>query len=89
MTQFCPDPPPSVKFHPFFFSSETFPNDLLGGTFDFCTSQDQVTSTEAKPVLAPKCDWPLLWPCELGLSKNQMYIPKDPYIQILTFFGIF
>ena len=25
MTQFCPDSPPSVKFHTFFFSSETFP----------------------------------------------------------------
>ena len=25
MAQFCPDPPPSVKFHTFFFSSETFP----------------------------------------------------------------
>ena len=26
MTQFCPDPPPSVKFPTFFFfSSETFP----------------------------------------------------------------
>ena len=33
--------------------------DLFGGTFDFCSSQGHMTSTEAKPVLASKCAVPL------------------------------
>ena len=34
--------------------------DLLGGTFDFCSRQGHMTSTtEAKHVLASNCDWPL------------------------------
>ena len=28
-------------------------------TFDFCSSQGYVTSTDAKPVLASTCNWPL------------------------------
>ena len=43
--------------------------------------------TEAKPVLASKFDWPLWWPCDLGLTKNQMYISKDPHMQNFRSFG--
>ena len=45
--------------------------DLLGGTFDFCSSQGHMTSTEAKPVLASKCDWPLYRSHNLDLTKTQ------------------
>ena len=40
-----------------------------GGTIDFCSSQGHMTSKEAKPVLASKCDLPLQRPCDLEFDK--------------------
>ena len=60
--------------------------DLLWGTFDFCSSQGHI-STEAKPFLAPKCHWPLNMSYDLDLNKNQMYLPKDPHMQNFKLIG--
>ena len=59
----------------------------MGGTFDFYSGQGHMTSTEAKPVLASKCDWPLYMSYDLDLNKNQMYLPKDPHMQNFKLIG--
>ena len=46
-----------------------------------------MTSTEDKPVLASKCDWPLYRSYDLDWNKNQMYLPKDPHMQNFRSFG--
>ena len=57
------------------------PKFCMWGTFDFCSSQGHMTSTEAKPIPASKCDWPLYRSYDLDLNRNQMHLPKDPHMQ--------
>ena len=48
------------------------PKFCMWGTFDFCQGQGHMTSTEAKPVLASKCDWPLFFTGHMTLTWTKI-----------------